>query len=205
MTRSWDCSSHTMTKIIADIFISLAWEFFIFIFLEKKIISTYTAANAQSLLFHVLLTDCPQRSIAIQKVIWYIQILLHYPIIIIILRVFRHICYGNGSSDGCAVPLPWHPESVLHRAVTIHQVNLKDHNRTWPQASMLLFNKTTMLHSSSAAVPVRKVWGGCSFLPNRRTRETHPLRDLWMWGHRNVNGFPKVKGQIQETHTSFIT
>lgn len=103
MTRRTDYSSHTVTKIIADIFISLAWDFFIFIIsflLEKKKLSTYSASNAPSLLFYSLpiLTVCPQQRIAVEKVIWYIQILLHYPIIIIILRVFRHICYGNCSS-----------------------------------------------------------------------------------------------------------
>lgn len=124
-----------LKKIIADIFISVTWDFFIFIlflFLWKKTPSyvqccycTITPIPRSS-----IVTDSPQRSIAIQKVIWYIQILLHYPIIIIILRVFRHICYGNCSPDGCGEPLPWHSKSVLPRAVMIHQFNLKDHKRT---------------------------------------------------------------------------
>ena len=82
---------------------------------------------------------------------------------------------GTVPSDGRASPPPWHPKSVLPRAVTIHQLNLKDHKRTSPRASMLLFNKKAMFHSSSVTEPARKVHREWifPFIPvhERRTRE----------------------------------
>lgn len=43
----------------------------------------------------------------------HIQILLRYPIIIIILWVFCHICSGKWSSDGRTAPPRWQPKSVF--------------------------------------------------------------------------------------------
>lgn len=174
----------------------------------KKHLRTYSAVNAKSrLFFSLFFSDSLQSSMAIQKVIWYIQILLRHPIIIIILRVFRHICYGNCSSDGHALPPSWHPKSVLPRAVTIHQLNLKDHKRTSPQASMLLFNKKAMFHSSSVKEPPRKSAKGMHlpFHPSHR-RLTHETCLSEIWGYEvtgKPNDFLKDKGQLDKSHISF--
>ena len=62
---------------------------------------------------------------------------------------------------------------------------------------MLLFNKQAMFHSSSVKEAAGEAQGGMHLPFHPRTEATNsgdlPVRDLWVRGHGNANGF--LKGQ----------
>lgn len=164
-TWQWgQIATHTLwQKIIADIFISLAWESIFFPnFFSSQNASLYIQCceyKMTSIVQFSILTGCRQCSTATQKAIWYIQVLFPYSIIILILRDLRHIYCGKCSSEGSAVPFPWHPKSVGHvlsRSISliwkISKVHSHKHLHFYSIRPFLLLHLSWNLHKKSAWV-----------------------------------------------------